>query len=439
MNKILLKNGNVLHRVNNSYQMSSDTDILISDKYIKKIGKALTADSDTEIIDMSGKLITSGLINTHTHTGMTLLRGVGSSLKLQMWLNKIWPIEDKMTEKDLKSGMELAILEMLSTGTTSFSDMYMMPFSMTDIICRSGIKANLTRVMIGGHDIQSKKQYRDFINRKEAINLYKEYNNSFDGRLLIDFSIHAEYTTSHRVISYFAEEISQFKDSRLHIHLSETESEHNSCVEKYGMTPAELFNSLGAFDLKTFCAHGVYLTENDMNIMSEKQISVVHNPSSNLKLGSGIAPLPGLLKKGINTGLGTDGAASNNNLNMFEEMHLSSILHNGYLKDPTSVQAEQIIDMATLNGALIQGRNDTGIISEGKKADLIAIDLDKPHLTPFAYPTSLLVYSAQGSDVCMTMADGKILYYNGEYLTMDKEKILFECRSISKRLNIPVV
>ena len=212
----------------------------------------------------------------------------------------------------------------------------------------------------------------------------------------------------------------------MHIHLSETAKEQRECIGKYGKTPAEWFSSLGLFDNPTTAAHCVHLTQSDMDLLSEKGVSVVHNPTSNLKLGSGIAPVPDMARKGINVSLGTDGAASNNNLDMFEEMHIASILHNGVREDPTVMKPESVIDMATVNGARSQGLSDTGALLESYKADIIALDLSSPHAVPLLDPVSQITYALSSSDVTMTMVDGRILYENGEYLTLDKERIYRE-------------
>ena len=220
----------------------------------------------------------------------------------------------------------------------------------------------------------------------------------------------------------------------MHIHLSETKSEHDTCIEKYGRTPAQWFYDLGAFDSPTLAAHCVWVTDEDIALMKECGVSPVHCPTSNLKLGSGFARVQHMLKEGLNVGLGTDGAASNNNLNMLEELHLCSVVHNGYNQDPTIMKPNDTVKMATLNGAKIQGRTDCGGIKVGNRADIIALNFDKPHLLPAFDPLAMLCYSAQGSDVCMTMVDGRILYENGEFLTMDKERIYHDVKKALKHL-----
>ena len=220
----------------------------------------------------------------------------------------------------------------------------------------------------------------------------------------------------------------------MHLHLSETEKEQRECLEKYGKTPAQWFRDLGTFDSPAYAAHCVAVTEGDLEILLEKGVSVVHNPTSNMKLGSGFAPVQRMLDLGVNVALGTDGAASNNNLNLMEELHLAAVIHNGYHRDPTLLKPARLLAMATRNGARLQGREDTGSLETGKKADIIALDLDRPHLYPNLDTMALAVYAAQGSDVVMTMVDGRILYENGEFLTLDKDRILHGARAAVKRL-----
>ena len=344
----------------------------------------------------------------------------------------MWPVEDRMNEDDLRCGMELAIMEMLSSGTTSFTDMYLMPWAVADTIGKSGIKANFSRVMQAFSEM-SDSDYDSYYRVKETEDLVSAFHNSYSERLKVDYAIHAEYTCKPLVVRRYSEDCLK-KGLKMQIHLSETKKEHVECIEKYGKTPTEWFNDLGCFENPTLAAHCVWVEESDMDILKEKGVTVVHNPTSNLKLGSGFAPIPKMIEKGINVALGTDGAASNNNLNFMEEIHLASIIHNGRLGDPTVMDPETVLKMATINGAMAQGREDTGSLEVGKKADIVAFDVNKPHLTPNLNPEALLVYSAQGSDVCMTMVDGKILYEKGEFKTIDKDRVFYEVKKSIGRL-----
>lgn len=432
MSSILFKNAGILATKNNKFEYIEKGYLGVDGDKIDYIGKEEPKKKYKEEKDSSGLILTPGFVNCHGHSAMTLLRGVGSDLPLQDWLHVMWPVEDRMNEDDLRCGMELAIMEMLSSGTTSFTDMYLMPWAVADTIGRSGIKANFSRVMQAFSEM-SDSDYDSYYRVKETEDLVSAFHNSYSERLKVDYAIHAEYTCKPLVVRRYSEDCLK-KGLKMQIHLSETEKEHVECIEKYGKTPTEWFNDLGCFENPTLAAHCVWVEESDMDILKEKGVTVVHNPTSNLKLGSGFAPIPKMIEKGINVALGTDGAASNNNLNFMEEIHLASIIHNGRLGDPTVMDPETVLKMATINGAMAQGREDTGSLEVGKKADIVAFDVNKPHLTPNLNPEALLVYSAQGSDVCMTMVDGNILYENGEFKTIDRERVYSEVKKSIARL-----
>ena len=382
--------------------------------------------------DMSDRLLLPGLVNCHGHSPMVLLRGVGSDLPLQEWLfDKMMPIEDRLTAEDIKAGNNLALLEMIASGTTSYSDMYFEPQTAVENALACGIKANISRPV---QCFDKDERYEDNFRVKQSLQLFKDFHGAGEGRVRIDFSVHAEYTCFEHIVGPYSAACKEL-GGRMHIHLSETKKEHDECVEKYGKTPAKWFYDLGTFDCPTAAAHCVFVTEEDMALMLEKGVSPIHNPTSNMKLGSGFAPIQRMLDLGLNVTLGTDGAASNNNLNMLEELHLAAVLHNGYHRDPTILKPAQLLAMATRHGAKLQGREDTGELAVGKKADIIALDLTKPHMVPNFDPMALAVYSAQGSDVVMTMVDGKILYENGEFLTLDADKILHEAGAAARRLH----
>lgn len=429
--KLLLKNCDIISTVNGEFQTVKSGFLGIDGDTIVYIGKEKPETEYDREKDMSGRLIAPGLINCHGHTAMTLLRGVGSDLPLQEWLfEKMMPIEDKFTAEDIKVGNALALLEMISTGTTSYSDMYFEPETAIDNTLKSGIKANICRPV---QCFDKSEAYSSNIRAAQSKELFKNYHMAGNGRIRVDFAIHAEYTCYPHIVEAYSKDCKDL-GGRMHIHLSETEKEHRECIEKYGKTPARWFNDLGTFENPTSAAHCVWLTEDDMELLAQKGVSPIHNPTSNLKLGSGFAPIPKMLDMGMNVALGTDGAASNNNLNMMEELHLASIIHNGYTHDPVLMKPAQTFKMATANGAKLQGRDDTGALEVGKKADIIAFDLNRPHLYPNLEPLALLCYSAQGADVCMTMVDGRIIYENGEFLTLDKDRIMYEAKKTVEKL-----
>ncbi len=427
---LLFRNAAILSTRDGKFEVLEDAYLGVEGDRIDYIGTEMPTKTYAQTKDMHDKVLIPGLINCHGHSAMNLLRGLGSDLPLQEWLGIMWPIEDRMTDADFTSGMDLAILEMLRCGTTSFCDMYMRSTVTQASIEKSGIKANLTRVVMGG---SKDTEYRSYQNRLEALAFARDFDGAFDGRLHADWSVHSEYTIDAEIARKWAEETTSL-GGRLHVHISETKREQEGCIERYGMTPVQWFEERGYFRIPTYAAHCVWCTEEDLRILRKHNVSVVHNPESNMKLGSGFAPIPRMLELGINVALGTDGAASNNNLNMFEEMHLASVIHNGYTLDPVIMKPETVLSMATINGARVQGRPDTGSLEVGKKADIVAVNLDAPHMKPMLNLMALLVYSAQGSDVTMTMVDGKILYEDGEYRTLDKEKIYAEFAKSVKRL-----
>ena len=406
--------------------------LAVEDKVISYVGKERPAGSFDREKDMSGKLLMPGLFNCHTHTPMTLLRGVGSDLPLQTWLfDNIFPIEARLTPEMMRVGTELAMLEMIATGTVSFTDMYFYPDAMVEAILRSGMKANISQ-HVQAFDAGDKYATNQQVQVME--HLYKTYHGAAEDHIRVDACLHAEYTNFSEDVARGVAAFSKEHGLCNHVHLSETASEHAECKTRHNMTPAGWFESIGMFDRPCTAAHCLWVEPEDEIILRSHGVSVAHNPTSNMKLGSGFAPIPALMDVGINVTLGTDGTASNNNLNMFEEMHLAAIIHNGFHKDAAYMPAKKLVEMATANGARAQGRMDTGVLEAGKKADIIALDLEKPHLVPNLDTTALLVYSAQGSDVVMTMVDGQILYENGEFLTLDKERIFSETQEMVKKL-----
>lgn len=383
------------------------------------------------IKNMSGKVILPGLYNCHTHTPMVLLRGVGSDLPLNEWLfDKVFPIEDKLTPEHIRVGTQLALLEMLACGTVSFSDMYFEPAQTIQEVVKAGMKANICRPV---QSFAPDERAEDSLRIKQSIELFDNFNGFAEGKILVDFCIHAEYTCTERIVKAYSEMCND-RNGNMHIHLSETEKEHRECVEKYGCTPAQWFEKLGTFNSRAFAAHCVELTDTDMDILKAHNVSIVHNPTSNMKLGSGFAKIEKFFEKGINVAIGTDGAASNNNLNILEEIHLASVIHNGFMRDATVMKPDKLLKMASVNGALLQGRENCGEIKIGNKADICVVSLDAPHMHPVLNIPALMVYSAQSSDVCMTMCDGKILYENGEYKTIDKERVYFDVNKCIKEL-----
>ena len=395
-------------------------------KTIDYIGKVKPEKKYDEEKDMGGDLLMPGLANAHGHAAMTLVRGVGSDLALQDWLfGKITPIEDRMTAEDVVYGTQYAILEMLAGGTTVYADMYSFPLDCARAAAETGIKSNITRPLIC---FDPGMEPEDCDRIQETPSYFRAIDGMGEGRILADFCIHSEYLATEKTVRRYAQMGKEF-GARVQVHLSETKREHEECIARHGLTPMAYFEKLGVLQNPTYAAHCVWVTEEDLEIAARCGVTIVHNPTSNLKLGSGFAPIPRALQKGIRVALGTDGCASNNNLNLWEEMHLAAILHKGYTGDPTVVTPHQVLDMATLNGCLAMGRKNSGVLAEGKDADIICVDLQALHMQPALDIPALLTYSAQASDVRMTMVDGRILYEKGEFYTMDVEKIKYNFRN----------
>ena len=395
--------------------------LVCKDKYIDYIGDKRPENVEYDrIIDCRGKMLMPGMYNTHAHVAMNAFRGFAEDLPLQNWLfDKIFPAEDLLTQDRVYNASMLAIAEQLKHGIVSFSDMYFFSEDTIKAVIESGIKANISRgISCFEPHMTPEKDYR-FCESKE---LCKKYHGSHDGRIKIDMGLHAEYTLIPEVCEYVSD-YAKTEGLGIQLHLSETFSEHEECIKKYGKTPTRFFSDLGAFDVPATAAHCVAVDDDDIALLSQKHVNISHNPTSNLKLGSGIADIVKLDRAGLNISLGTDGAASNNTLDIRKEGMLASLLQKGIYKDPAIMPAEKIVSMITRNGASAQGRADCGRLSVGAKADLCLIDIDTENSTPMFSPASALLYTVDSSDVAMTVVDGNILYENGSFTTIDIEKI----------------
>lgn len=421
--KILFKN----IRIPEEYGYGDEHIYILTDgAIISYIGREKPEEFDYSI-DGKGNLVIPGFYNSHSHAPMIMFRGFGEDLPLARWLNeKVYPAEERLNNTNVRVATKFAIAEMLKNGIVSFSDMYFFVGSMAESVIETGIKANLSRSLVSfSDDATIVGDYRF----KEAVEWVKQYNNANSGKLIMDMSLHAEYTNKEKYIREVAEYTNANK-LRMQIHASESIDEHQACIERYGKTPIEFFLDTGLLESPTTLAHCVYVTDSDMDIIKEKGAFVSHNATSNLKLGSGIARLPKMLEKGICVSLGTDGAASNNTLDIMREYQLASVLHKGNNCDAEATRAPQMLDLATLNGAKSQGRNDCGKLIVGNKADLVMIDLNAINNIPCYDTYSTLSYSANSSNVLLTMVDGEILYQNGEFKTIDIEKLTYEFKDI---------
>ncbi len=383
------------------------------------------------VIDAAGRLVMPGLINAHAHTAMCVMRGYADDYSLRSWLyDKVFPVEARLDERAIVAGAVLGMAEMLRFGTTSFSDMYFCQPAVARAAERIGIKANLCNAVLALGDSYVFEKDRAVIETEELLKKY-----GAKGPIRADVSIHAEYTSPPEIwrrVHAWAKETGVVT----HIHLSETKSEHEECIARRGMTPAAAFAANGVMDTPVLFAHGVWLSGDDMRLIAERSASVAHCPVSNLKLGSGVADVHAMIENGVNVCLGTDGVCSNNSLDLFEEIKLAALLAKGKNLDPTALPAFEALKMATVNGAKAQGREgETGVIAPGYDADIIMINTDAPHLRPIYDPISAAAYSVQGADVAMTMVMGRVLYKDGEWLTLDVEKAVREVEEYA----VPIV
>ena len=412
--------------VDENYHIQENMNVLIEEDKITYIGEDLPQNHTGETYNGQNKLLMPGFFNAHCHVPMTLLRGYGEGLPLDRWLNeKMFPFEALLTEEDVYWGSQLGIAEMLKSGAVSFTDMYMRIAGVGKAVKETGIKANVSfgAVAFGQEKWAQTDAYKETL---ELLDYIKGISNE---RMKVEASIHAEYTSNPHFIEEVVNFASDYKLS-MHTHGSESASEVKKSKERWGLTPIEYFEKNGIFNGKTTVAHCVWLEEQDYAILKKTGATVAHCPSSNMKLASGIAPVQKMLDYGIKVAIGTDGAASNNNLNMLEEINLASMLQKVSCLDPLALGPKQLLGMACRNGAIAQGREDSGLIKVGNRADLIIIDLDKPHLQPIYDVLSNVIYSAQSEDICLTMVDGKVLYQDGAYKTIDIEKVLFNVNRI---------
>jgi 5-methylthioadenosine/S-adenosylhomocysteine deaminase len=383
-------------------------------------------------IDLSGAIVMSGIVDAHCHAPMTLLRGVGGGLPLKRWLEEaIFPVEARMTDEDVAAGMTWGAMELLAGGVTCVADMYEHSLAGAAALAETGIKANVCRPGLAFDDGTPKGRL------EECIDFVRNFRDS-KGRLLADICIHSEYLTNEKFCRALAEANREFTRP-LNVHVSETRREHEECIARHGKTPIAYLAETGLLDYGGYAAHCVWCTDDDFKIMADRNVSLVHNPSSNMKLASGFARVCRAAELGVNVALGTDGPASNDNLDMFEEMHLTSLIHKGVLLDPTVLSPWEVIEMATVNGAKALGRYDTGEIAVGKAADLCVVALDKPHLNPCVDPANLIVHSAHASDVAMTIVDGRIVYERSpgqSWMDINHERAKFDFEMSLRRLKI---
>jgi len=379
-------------------------------------------------IDGTGCVLIPGLINAHTHLAMTLLRGFADDMHLKPWLEeKIWPTESNLIQDDVYWGTRLGILELLRGGCTCFNDMYHFYETATRAAIDGGIRACPSGVLLGILDNAA-----DLL--EHAIEFTATVKAQANGRIHPMIGPHAPYTCPRPLLERVAE-ASLEQGIPVHIHLSETRGEYQESVAEHGLSPVQYLESIGLLQCRVAAAHCVWLDDRDVETLVGRRVGCVHCPGSNMKLASGFAPVPDLLNAGAVVALGTDGAASNNNMDMFEEMLLAAIIHKGNSGDPTLVKGQEALAMATRGAATALGIDDVvGTLQAGKRADMALVDLKGPHLRPLHSVISHLVYAAGAADVKMTVVDGQILWRDGQFPGQDVQRVYQECQARALRL-----
>lgn len=421
MSSILIKNAYIASMVS----PISKADLLIIDNRIAEIG-IIEKEAD-KVIDATGKVVMPGLINGHTHVGMSVFRGFSDDLELMQWLQGIWKVEDKMTAEQMYYATLLSELEMIKSGTTTYNDQYFFEEDIAKATEVGGMRAILSRCIM-----RSEEQAERRIN--EAKSLYENWNGACNGRITQAIGIHSPYTCPPQTI---IDSVKLAKEYNLpiHTHYLETEDEIKQIRENYNKTSTEYYRDLGVFDVPVILAHGVHMNDDDIDFLKTLKCGIIHNPISNQKLGSGVCDVRKLLDNGIPVGLGTDGQCSTNTLDMFEEMKSAAYLQKVTYKKANAISAFEVLKMATIDGARALGlENEIGSLEVGKKADIIIVDLDKPHLCPVHDIYSTLAYSANGSDVETVIIDGNIVMEDRKVLTMDEKAIMDKCNELVKEL-----
>lgn len=407
-----------------------DGEIIIEGQYITHVGPAGSVSPEQNfdrVIDARGMLAMPGFVNCHTHASMTLLRGYADDLTLMEWLQKkIWPVEERLEPEDIYWGAMLSCLEMIRSGTTTFADMYFHMDEVARAVEKAGMRASLSQGLIGlspgaGEALSNSRRF------------IREWHGQAEGRITTMLGPHAPYTCPPDFLARVLDMADELKVG-IHIHIAETRAEIEEIQQKYGKTPVALMEQVGLFNFPVLAAHCVHLTDEDIRILVARGAGIAHNPESNMKLASGIAPVTRLLAAGALVGLGTDGAASNNNLDMMEEMRSAALLQKVATMDPMALPAQDALAMATVNGARVLGLKDVGPLKPGNKADIILVNLDRPHFYPRHNLMAHLVYAARASDVETVIIDGRLVMENREILTLDEERIYYEVQKRAEKL-----
>lgn len=398
--------------------------VAVEGQKIASVGTVRPAGTFDEVIDGKGGILLPGFVNAHSHVPMTAMRGYGDGHDLQDWLsNFIFPVEDRWDARAVRACTALGLAEMIASGVTCTADMYMFCDGIAQEVAASGMNAHIDRGCTLFGDDFDWDTYPSCVETRELVERWHGYNG---GQIRVDACIHGEYTSRPALweaLAGYARE----KGLNMHVHVSETKKEHEECIGRWGKTPIQVLDQYGVWDTRAIAAHCVWTTPEDWAVMAQKGVTAVHNPVSNLKLGSGVAPIVAMRAHGVNIAIGTDGVSSNNCTDFFGDLKLAAILQNGVNCDPLALTAWDALEMATVNGAKGLGR-ETGRVAAGCDADLILLDPEAPNLIPCHDPVNNIVYAAHESNVVMNMCRGKVIYRNGEYLTIDLERVKREVR-----------
>ena len=427
-NTILIKNAFILDPINFEEKRQS---LLIKNDLIAEISEEIDETNVDKIIDATGMILLPGLINTHTHLSMTLFRGLADDLSLDSWLNDhIWPMEANLNGDYCYIGALLGAVELIKSGTTTFSDMYFYMEDVARAVDEAGIRAVLSYGMID-FGVAEKREAEI----KENLELFKNCNGMADGRIKVFFGPHSPYTASEELLIKVRELADEY-NMGIHIHVSETQKEINDSLEEKGLRPFEYLDKIGFLGPDVVAAHCVWLNDNEIEIIKKNNVKVSHNPCSNMKLASGIAPVSKLIENDICVAIGTDGASSNNNLDLIEELKTASLLQKVSTLDPKVLTSDEAIAMGTIKGAEALGIDDeVGSIEVGKKADIILIDTNSANMVPDSSSlSSNVIYSANGSNVDTTICNGKILMENKKLTVLDEQEIYDKARIAIKEL-----
>jgi 5-methylthioadenosine/S-adenosylhomocysteine deaminase len=430
---LLIKGGTIL-TMNPEFEIIEDGQIAIQGNRIIRVGDnndpGIHSLAASETIDASHSLILPGLINCHTHGAMSCFRGMADDLTLNEWLNKyIFPAEVKFVTKEMVYfGTLLSCIEMVRSGTTTFCDGYFFESEAAQAAKDVGMRGIMGEGVL---DVPTP----DVTNPNNNIQVGARFIEEWLGDDLITATLfcHSIYACSSNTLKK-AKAITNHHNIPFLIHLSETQEEVRESLKQFGKRPVAYLAELGVLDERLIASHVIWVDDDEIDLLNRKKVKVVHNPESNMKLASGVAPVPAFLARGITVGLGTDGCASNNDLDLFREMGMAARLHKVMANDPTVLDARTALTLTTINGAKVLGRDDIGSLEQGKKADLIIINLDKPHLVPLYNPCSHLVYAASGADVTTTIINGKIIMRDKIILTVDEQEVMREVRKIAKRV-----